>query len=248
MFAIWAQFKSATRINDALTIIRIVGTLYILSPTPPIDTMVIAVSSLEGAALNMAITKVIPKFLNYSPNSNVNDDKIVREYIRTLNGNMRASISDLRDLLKHVNDMEKWNLLDLTLEKIDDFDSLLRTSLTGNAVEKLQTIHNIKGSNLENLLTQDLKIIDSMKIVEAMTQRLFADGQEQNDFGGNCLAINSSMSKCIGLYKERRSIINGIPLSIINGTVNKKSKMKNVTTVVIIILTTCGLFLYRNGV
>jgi hypothetical protein len=210
--------------------------------------MVIAVSSLQGAALNIAITKLIPTFLSYSSNSNVNDDKIVREYIRTLNGNVRASISDFKDLLKHVNDMEKWDLLGLTLEKIDDFDSLLRTSLTGNAVEKLQTVHNIKGNNLENLLIQDLKIIDSVKVVEAMTQKLFADGQEQNDFGGNCLAINSSISKCIGLYKERRSIINGIPLSIINGTENEKSKMKYVAAVVIIILTTAGLFLYRNGV
>ena len=210
--------------------------------------MVIAVSSLEGAAINMAITKMIPTFLNYSSNSNMNDDKIVREYIRTLNGNVRASISDFRDLLKHVNDMEKWELLGLTLEKIDDFDSLLRTSLTGNAVEKLQSVHNTKGNNLENLLTQDLKIIDSVKVVEAMAQKLFADGQEQLDFEGNCLAINSSISKCIGLYKERRSIINGIPLSIINGTANEKSKMKYVATVVIVILTTAGLFLYRNGV
>ena len=210
--------------------------------------MVIAVSSLEGAAINMAITKMIPTFLNYSSNSNMNDDKIVREYIRTLNGNVRASISDFRDLLKHVNDMEKWELLGLTLEKIDDFDSLLRTSLTGNAVEKLQSVHNTKGNNLENLLTQDLKIIDSVKVVEAMAQKLFADGQEQHDFEGNCLAINSSISKCIGLYKERRSIINGIPLSIINGTANEKSKMKYVATVVIMILTTAGLFLYRNGV
>ncbi len=210
--------------------------------------MVIAVSSLEGAAINMAITKIIPTFLNYSSNSNMNDDKIVREYIRTLNGNVRASISDFRDLLKHVNDMEKWELLGLTLEKIDDFDSLLRTSLTGNAVEKLQTVHNIKGNNLANLLTQDLKIIDSVKVVEALAQKLFADGQEQHDFEGNCLAINSSISKCIGLYKERRSIINGIPLSIINGTANEKSKMKYVATVVIVILTTAGLFLYRNGV
>jgi len=209
--------------------------------------MVIAVSSLEGVAINMAVTKLLPRFLNYSPDSNVSDDKILREYIRTLNGNVRASISDFRDHLNHLGEMDKWNLLNLTLEKVDDFDSLLRTALTGEAGKKLQSIHNAGNKNLDNLISQDLKIIESVKMIEEMAQNLYEGGQEQDGFEGNCLVINTNISKSIGLFKERRSIINGIPLSIINGETIKKLNFKYLGTAIGIVLTTGGLYLYQNG-
>jgi hypothetical protein len=176
-------------------------------------------AALETAVLNLAITKLIPAFVGYSTESRLDDESAVREYIRTLIGNARNSLSTLRDSLRDGERMDDWKTLEGPLVKIDEFDAGLRTSLTGDAERKLKGTNEISKKHLEGLMVQDLRILEESKQVEAACQALLDTGNsvDSDALTKAAQAVSAKVNSVIALFKERRAIISGLPLSVVTG-------------------------------
>ncbi|MDP6011304.1 MAG: hypothetical protein QF707_05885 [Candidatus Poseidoniaceae archaeon] len=184
-----------------------------------------AVPALESAALNIAIKKLISGFTGYSPSSKLDDDGVVREYIRTLNSNARRSLTTLRDWLRDEERMDEWKKLERVMVKVDEFDSSLRTSLTGEAERALKGTDPIPKQHLENLLAQDLRIMEQSKLVEEICQKLLEEGTSADsaELVDSVNSIAAQLNSTISMFNERRSLINGLPLSVVTG--EKSSSM-----------------------
>ena len=176
-------------------------------------------AALETAALNLAITKLIPAFVGYSSESRLSDESAVREYIRTLIGNARNSLSTLRDSLREGERMDGWKTLEGPLVKIDEFDAGLRTSLTGDAERKLKGTNKISKKHLEGLMAQDIRILEESKQIEAACQALLETGNsvDSDALTKAAQAVSAKVNSVIALFKERRAIISGLPLSVVTG-------------------------------
>ncbi len=178
-----------------------------------------AVPALETAALNIAIKKLISGFTGYSPSSKMDDDGVVREYIRTLNSNARRSLTTLRDWLRDEERMDEWKKLERVMVKVDEFDSSLRTSLTGEAERALKGTDPIPKQHLENLLAQDIRIMEQSKLVEEICQKLLEEGTSTDsaDLVESVNSVAAQLNSSISMFNERRSLINGLPLSVVTG-------------------------------
>jgi hypothetical protein len=178
-----------------------------------------AVPALETAALNIAIKKLISGFTGYSPSSKMDDDGVVREYIRTLNSNARRSLTTLRDWLRDEERMDEWKKLERVMLKVDEFDSSLRTSLTGEAERALKGTDPIPMQHLDNLLAQDIRIMEQSKLVEEICQKLLEEGTSTDsaDLVESVNSIAAQLNSSISMFNERRSLINGLPLSVVTG-------------------------------
>ena len=109
-----------------------------------------AIPALEGVALNIAITKVVPLFAGYVSGKELEDESVIRDYIRTLNSNARNSLSTLRTGLHQADRLDDWNTLEGALLKIDEFWSL-SVNHTRRSIElQKSSIFNKKTWNFHN--------------------------------------------------------------------------------------------------
>jgi len=205
--------------------------------------------ALESVALNLVIRKLIPTFMGYASDSKLNDESVVREYMRTLGGNSRNSLSSLRDSLRAAQRMDDWKALDGPLVKIDEFDSGLRASLTGDAAMALKNIDPISKKHLESLMAQDIRIIEVCKEIEATCQGLLESGHaiDSSTLTESAHAISAKLNSAIAMFKERRVIINGLPLSMVTGESKiSSSKVKMLVGVGLIAAIVIGVA-WKNG-
>ena len=183
-----------------------------------------ALPALEGVALNIAITKVVPLFAGYVPGKELADESVIRGYIRTLNSNARNSLSTLRTGLHQADRLDDWNTLEGALLKIDEFDSSLRTSLTGDLVKSLKGTSGIPKDRIDSLMTQDMRIMEQTKIVESECQKLLEQGLllDSEELSTCTQSIISTLNRAVSMINERRVILNGLPLSMITGDSSQK--------------------------
>ena len=186
-----------------------------------------AVPALETAALNIALKKLITSFTGYSPNCKMDDDSVVREYLRTLNSNARGSLTTLRDWLRDEEKMDAWKKVDRAILKIDELDSSLRTSLTGEAESALKGTDPIPKQHLENLLAQDLRIMEQSKLIEELCQKLLQEGTstDSTDLIESVNSIAAQLNSSVSMFNERRALINGLPLSAVTGESSSSMSM-----------------------
>jgi len=210
---------------------------------------VFSVATLGQASLNLTITKLIPAYVGYSSGSRLSDESAVREYIRTLIGNARNSLSTLRDSLRDGERMDDWKTLEGPLVKIDEFDAGLRTSLTGDAKRKLKGTNEISQNHLEGLMIKELRILEESKQVEAACQALLDTGNsvDSDALTEAAQAVSAKVNSVIGLFKERRAIISGLPLSLVTGETKDSTSTARVFVGAALITTLLLGYAWKNG-